>query len=181
MVSTRELSAGREVFVNRVPGIPIIYQGQEQFYAGGDVPNNREAIWLSEYSTDSELYKWITAANNIRSRAISQDVDYLNYQAYPIYSDSNTVSMRKGFDGYQVIGIFSNVGSSGSASVALTGSQTGFEANQAVIDVMSCTAATTDSSGSLSVTLSGGIPRVYYPTARLSGSGICTSLTGESS
>lgn len=89
--------------------------------------------------------------------------------------------MRKGFDGSQVIGVFTNAGSNGSPSVTLASSQTGFTANQALIDVMSCTAATADSSGSLSVTLSGGLPRIYYPVAGLSGSGICSSLTGESS
>lgn len=58
-------------------GIPTIYSGQEQHYAGGNDPYNREAIWLSGYATDSELYKFITTANKIRKLAISKDSSYL--------------------------------------------------------------------------------------------------------
>lgn len=156
-------------------GIPVIYQGQEQHYAGGNVPSDREAIWFSGYSTTSTLYTWIASLNKIRSRAAAQDADYLGSQAAPVYTDSNTIALRKGPDGYQVVGVFTNVGSGGSASAMLTSSMTGFTAKQAVMDVMSCTAFTTDSSGSLAVTLSGGISRVFYPSAQLTGSGICGS------
>jgi alpha-amylase len=37
-------------------GIPIVYQGQEQQYRGDNDPFNREAVWLSGYSTQSPLY-----------------------------------------------------------------------------------------------------------------------------
>ena len=162
-------------------GIPVIYQGQEQHYAGGDVPADREAIWYSGYSTTATLYTWIAALNKIRSWAIRQDAGYLSYQAYPVYSDSNTIAMRKGREGSQVIGVFTNKGSSGSASVTLSSSATGFASGQSVVDVMSCSTFTTDSSGSLSVSLSGGIPRVFYPSSKLSGSGICGSGISTSS
>lgn len=89
--------------------------------------------------------------------------------------------MRKGFDGYQVIGVFTNAGSGGSAGVNLPGSQTGFAAGEALVDVMSCTASAADASGGITATLEGGIPRVYYPADRLFGSGICSSLAGERS
>ncbi|SPQ18921.1 669d54c3-0936-45ee-a914-0d85de7e1766 [Thermothielavioides terrestris] len=158
-------------------GIPIVYQGQEQHYAGGTTPNNREALWLSGYSTSSELYKWIAALNQIRARAIAQDSGYLSYSSQAIYSDSHTIAMRKGTSGYQIVGVFTNVGASSSATVTLTSSATGFGANQALIDVMSCTAYTTDSTGALTVTLNDGLPKVLYPTARLSGSGICPGQT----
>lgn len=58
-------------------GIPIIYSGQEQHYSGGNDPYNREAIWLSGYSTTSELYKFIATTNKIRQLAISKDSSYL--------------------------------------------------------------------------------------------------------
>jgi alpha-amylase len=37
-------------------GIPIVYQGQEQQYRGDNDPYNREAVWLSGYSTQTPLY-----------------------------------------------------------------------------------------------------------------------------
>ncbi|KAL2128834.1 hypothetical protein VTI74DRAFT_8580 [Chaetomium olivicolor] len=159
-------------------GIPIIYQGQEQHYAGGSTPNNREALWASGYSTGSEVYKWITKLNQIRTQAIAQSNAYLSYKSYPIYSDNHSIAMRKGSPGYQVVGVFTNVGSSSSATVALASAATGFEGNQALVDVMSCTAYTTDSSGSISVTLDRGVPRVLYPKVRLAGSRICPDITG---
>ncbi|CCC14124.1 hypothetical protein SMACR_08465 [Sordaria macrospora] len=101
-------------------GIPIIYQGQEQHYAGSDTPYNREALWLSGYSTNSNLYTWIKKLNQLRTHAISKDDSYLSYRAYPIYSDSHTIAMRKGSSGKQVVGVFTNVGASSSTTVTLS-------------------------------------------------------------
>lgn len=160
-------------FTMLMDGIPIIYEGQEQHYSGGGVPNNREAVWLSGYDTSAELYLWITGLNAIRCWAISMDSTYLTYQAWPVYSDSHTIGVRKGSAGTQVVGVYSNVGASGSTTVTLSAANTGFTAGQALTDVMSCTALTADSSGDISVTISGGVPRVLYPTAALSGASIC--------
>ena len=120
---------------------------------------------------------WITKLNQIRTRAIAQDDGYISSISYPIYSDGHTIATRKGASGSQIVGVFTNVGASSSASASLPSSATGFEANQALIDVMSCTAYTTDSAGGLTVTLVNGLPRVFYPKARLSNSGICSALT----
>ncbi|KAH6649949.1 glycoside hydrolase superfamily [Chaetomium tenue] len=158
-------------------GIPIIYQGQEQHYSGSGTPHNREALWSSGYSETSELYAWIAKLNQIRSQAISQDDGYLSYKSNPIYSDSHTIAMRKGQPGAQVVGIFTNVGASSSAEATLPSSATGFEAGQALVDVMGCTEHTTDSEGGITVTLAGGLPVVLYPKSGLSGSGVCDNST----
>ena len=161
-------------------GIPVIYQGQEQHYAGKDTPFNREALWLSSYPTTSALYTWIAKLNQIRTQAASQDPNgYLTYKTNTIYSDAHTIATRKGNPGSQLIGVFTNVGSSSSPiSITLASSATGFTANQPLVDVMSCSSFTTDSSGNVAATLTGGAPRVLYPLARLSGSNICPSLGG---
>jgi alpha-amylase len=159
-------------------GIPIIYQGQEQHYAGGDVPYNREALWSSGYNTGSELYSFIASMNKLRSRAIQQDPNYLEYRAWPIYSDSHVIALRKGFDGFQVVSVYANVGSSGSFSVNLASSATGFKAGDQLVEVVSCSLATAESGGQVSVASGNGQPKVYYPLARLGGSGICPGITG---
>lgn len=76
---TSDMSQAKSViaYVFFADGIPIIYAGQEQHYAGGEDPYNREALWLSGYSKDSELYKFISTANKIRKLAISKDPNYL--------------------------------------------------------------------------------------------------------
>ncbi|KAJ9157608.1 Alpha-amylase A type-3 [Pleurostoma richardsiae] len=180
---TSDLALARNAiaFTMLMDGIPIVYQGQEQHYSGGDVPYNREALWLSGYATDSSsapLYGWIKTLNAIRSAAVASDSSYLSYQAWPIYSDTHTIAMRKG----AVVSVYTNVGGSGSAySVALPAASTGFSAGEALTDVMSCAAFTADSSGGLSVSLSAGAPLVLYPTSLLSGTGICSSSGGASS
>jgi alpha-amylase len=58
-------------------GIPIIYAGQEQHYSGGSDPDNREATWLSGYSTTAELYEFIATTNKIRALAVSSDSSYI--------------------------------------------------------------------------------------------------------
>jgi len=156
-----------------------VYEGQEQHYTGGDVPYNRDAIWYSGYSTTATLYTFISAINQIRNQAIFKDPTYLTYKAYPVYSDSTTIAMRKGFTEYQIVSVFSNLGASGgSYTLALGSSATGFTAGMQVVEVVGCTLYTVDGSGNLQVAMSGGLPRVFYPLAQLSGSGVCSAVTG---
>nr|AOO85390.1 alpha-amylase [Aureobasidium pullulans] len=168
-------------FTMLADGIPIIYQGQEQHFSGSSVPNNREALWLSGYPSSSQLYPFIATVNKIRKQAIKQDTGYLTYKAYPVYSDVSTIVMRKGTTGSQVIGVFTNKGSSGSSSFTLSSSASGFAAGQAVTDVLSCTSYTADSNGNIAININAGAPRVLYPTSKLTGSGLCSdssSLSG---
>ncbi|OJK04081.1 hypothetical protein ASPACDRAFT_1863780 [Aspergillus aculeatus ATCC 16872] len=172
---TKDISLAKNVatFSILADGIPIIYAGQEQHYSGGNDPLNREATWLSGYNTTSPLYTSIATANKIRSHAISQDAKYLTYKNYPIYSDTTTLTMRKGFDGTQIITVLSNLGSGGRTyTLSLTG--TGFTAGTKVTEVFTCTTLTVDADGSVPVPMASGLPRVLFPTGKLSGSSICT-------
>ncbi|KAL2007729.1 hypothetical protein VTN00DRAFT_7711 [Thermoascus crustaceus] len=150
-------------------GIPIIYAGQEQHYSGGNDPANREAVWLSGYSTTTELYMFIAVSNQIRNHAISVDGDeYLTYKTYPIYQDTTTLAIRKG----SVTTVLSNLGSSGS-SYTLSLGGTGYSSGQELMEIYSCTTVTADSSGNIAVPMGSGLPKAFYPTANLGGSGIC--------
>lgn len=162
-------------------GIPIVYQGQEQHFSGGTVPNNREAIWSSGYSTSATLYTYIAQINAIRKQAIAKDTGYLTYKGYPVYSDSQTIVMRKGTTGSQVVAVFNNRGASGSGAFTLTSANSGFTAGEALTEMLSCKTYTTDSSGNLAITISSGLPQVFYPSSLVSGSGICGSSTSSSS
>ncbi|PQE04128.1 hypothetical protein CJF31_00003239 [Rutstroemia sp. NJR-2017a BVV2] len=172
--SDAALTKNAIAFTILADGIPIVYQGQEQHFSGSGVPTNREAVWLSSYSTSSTYYSLIASLNQIRNQAIYKDATYLTYKAYPVYSDSHVIAMRKGFTNYQIIGVFNNMGASGSTyTLTLTSAETGFTAGMQVVEVLSCGTATTDGSGNLGVAMQGGLPRVYYPRAPLVGSGIC--------
>ena len=177
ITSDISLAKNAIAFTILADGIPIIYEGQEQHYTGGSVPYDREAIWLSGYSTTATLYTWIASVNQLRNQAIYKDASYVTYKAYPVYSDSSTIVMRKGDTNYQITGVFTNLGANGASyTLTLPSSDTGFTASQSVVEVMSCTSYTTDSNGNLAVSMASGLPRIFYPTAQLEGSGICSNL-----
>ncbi|KAL2861356.1 glycoside hydrolase superfamily [Aspergillus pseudodeflectus] len=171
---TNDMSLAKNVaaFLILSDGIPMIYAGQEQHYSGGNDPYNREATWLSGYSTESELYKLVAASNAIRTHAIGQDEGYLTYMNWPIYQDDSTIAMRKGYAGTQIITVLTNAGADGS-SYTLSLPNTGYEAGLELTEIYSCTSLTVDSDGSVPVPMKGGLPRVLYPSAGLEGSGIC--------
>lgn len=47
-------------------GIPCIYYGTEQDFAGGNDPGNREPLWDSGYRRDGETFRWIARLTEIR-------------------------------------------------------------------------------------------------------------------
>ncbi|KAF3389655.1 Alpha-amylase A type-3 [Penicillium rolfsii] len=167
------LAKNAAAFTIMADGIPIIYAGQEQHYSGGSDPANREAVWLSGYSTESELYKLIAKANAIRSHAINESDSYITYKNFPIYQNANTLAMRKGHDGTQTITILSNLGASGSQFTLSLGN-TGYEAGTVLTEIVTCVSITVDSSGNVPVPMASGEPRIVYPSSHIKGSTICS-------
>lgn len=47
-------------------GIPCLYYGTEQNFAGGNDPQNREVLWRSGYRTDGETFRWTSRLTHIR-------------------------------------------------------------------------------------------------------------------
>ncbi|EME82600.1 glycoside hydrolase family 13 protein [Pseudocercospora fijiensis CIRAD86] len=156
-------------FTMLTDGIPVIYQGQEQHYnalGGSSTPYNREAVWLSGYNEDADLYVLLQLLNAARANAANQDSTYLTYQNYPIYTDSNVIAMRKG----DMVTVLTNAGTSGSSYTLSLAS--GYDAGTEVTELVGCTTLTASDDGTLSVPMASGLPKVYYPTASL-GNGLC--------
>ncbi|GES59433.1 alpha-amylase A type-1/2 [Aspergillus terreus] len=172
---TDDMSLAKNVaaFVIFADGIPVIYAGQEQHYSGGNDPENREATWLSGYSTTSPLYELIATSNALRTFAAKRDPGYVTYKNNPIYQDTNTLAMRKGTDGLQVVTVLSNQGASGS-SYTLSLDGTGYSAGTQLIEIYSCATVTVGSDGKVPVPMESGLPRVLYPSAKLNSTSICT-------
>lgn len=175
---TSDLTLAKNVIAGTMltDGIPVIYQGQELFYqnvgwggSGNPYPWDREAIWLSGYPTDGELYIATKTFNSARKNAANDDSTYLTYQNYPFYTDDTTIAMRKG----KMVTILSNLGSSGSSyTLSLT---SGYDSGTQVTELLTCGTLTASSDGILDVPMSAGQPRVYYPTASLGGFSLCDS------
>ena len=80
-------------------GIPVHYYGGEQYFSGGDDPNNREPLWTSNYDTSTELYKIIGKINNLRKK-----VNIWNYDVVQRYWEDHFYSFTRG----NVLACFSN-------------------------------------------------------------------------
>ncbi|KAK7408531.1 hypothetical protein QQX98_009291 [Neonectria punicea] len=155
-------------------GIPIIFQGQEQFYKGND-QTGRAAVWLSKFDTSTKWYTLIASLNQVRNQAIYKTNSYITYKAWLPYTDSSTIVMRKGHNGNQIISVLSKTGTSAQDKTLTLGQAvTGFSANQDVVEILTCKTVSTNGSGSLSVTISKGQPLVFYPKSQVVGSGICS-------
>ncbi|KAL8936152.1 MAG: hypothetical protein Q9216_005084 [Gyalolechia sp. 2 TL-2023] len=136
-------------------GIPIIYQGQEQGFSGGNDPSNREALWTSSYSTQSTLYRFIASINQVRNRDVYANPSFLDTPASVIYSDNHNIALRKGL----IVSLFSNMGSNATAyNITLTGH--GYQENQIVVEILTCTNSTVAIGGDLQISVQEGLPQV---------------------
>ena len=146
-------------FTMLMDGIPIIYQGQEQHFSGGADPYDREALWLSGYNTNAQLYKFVQSMNAVRQMALAKSSSYLTWHTQFVYSDDHNVALRKGDSSYMTLVVMNNLGSS-AQSYTVNIANVGFPAGLTVVELLSCTTVVVDSSGSLKASFKGGNPMV---------------------
>jgi len=158
-------------------GLPIVYQGQEQGYTGGNVPYDREAIWLSGYETQKPYYEHITSLNMARQAAMNGSSSFLTTHMKVLSTSTHSIAIAKA----PMLSVLTNVGQSsqGQVSVAVGSLGTGYTANSQVVDVISCTEATVDGSGNLAFTTQAGAPAVFLPSSMVT-SKVCPSLATKS-
>ncbi|KAE8382485.1 glycoside hydrolase superfamily [Aspergillus bertholletiae] len=171
MVHDMALAKNVLTFTMLFDGVPMIYQGQEQHLDGPGTPDNREAIWLSKYNTDAELYKLVAKLNAIRKHAYKLDPNYVNLQTYPIYRGGSELAFRKGVEGRQVVMLLSNQGTNSSAydlNIPVS-----YNGGTEIVDILNCVNYTVDAQSLLVVPMDKGEPRVFFPTSLMQGSGLC--------
>jgi alpha-amylase len=146
-------------FTMLTDGIPIIYQGQEQHYrslGGEDNPYNREALWLSGYDQNHELYKLITLLNRVRKHAMREDSAFLTTRAKVVHKSVQTIAIEKA-------GLLLVLSNGGSQSAKYNRSiQSRFPVGARLTDILTCQTQMVGRNGSLDVTLDAGQPKVYY-------------------
>lgn len=59
------------VFLYTIPGVPCLYYGTEQDFAGGNDPANREDLWDSGFDTTGTTFQWIARMAKIRKQYAS--------------------------------------------------------------------------------------------------------------
>ncbi|QSS61847.1 alpha-amylase AmyA [Histoplasma capsulatum] len=170
---TKDISLAQNaiVFTLLSDGIPLYYQGQEQHFSGGDTPENREALWTSNYNTDAPLYKLTTTLNKIRAHVISVNAEYVINKSYITYSDGSALVTRKGVEGSHLTVVYSNQGEHGGPyRIDLRSS---YAPGMIVTEVLGCTNYTVDPTGTLAVPMDAGLPKVIFPAEKMPGSGLC--------
>lgn len=146
-------------------GVPILYYGQEQGYAGGADPANREALWSSGYKTDGALYNHSVALVAARQVAAKANSNFLSTKVQFLNSSESSIIASKP----PLVALLTNQGNSSTPTWSVSG--VGFSANEEVYDVLSCTKYTADGNGALTVTGSSGQPQVLLPTSALTAAG----------
>ncbi|KAF2119657.1 Dioscin-alpha-L-rhamnosidase precursor [Lophiotrema nucula] len=150
-------------------GIPIVYQGQEQHFAGGDDPGCREALWSSGYNQQAPLYKQIAYLNQIRNHISANHASYATYWTTVQAYDADVIQLRKDV----IRTVLTNQGEKGGA-YTLTTQDMGFTKGETVLNVLTCDKYTASDKGEVDVKMSGGKPSVLVPESALKGSGICS-------
>ncbi len=79
----------------------MFYYGGEQYYSGGDDPNNREPLW-DNYNTNTDLYKILGKVNKLR-----KDVSIWDETIVQRYADDNFYAFTRG----DVLACFTNTNS----------------------------------------------------------------------
>ncbi|KZT41456.1 alpha-amylase [Sistotremastrum suecicum HHB10207 ss-3] len=132
--------------------IPILYQGQEQGYGGGNVPANREALWLSAYVTSNTLHGHVTSLNSARKAAIAANSSYTSVPMVVSSPSESTILVSK----LPMLAFMSNVGAFGSYN-AVGG---GYQPNEALVETLSCKTLNADGNGNINFASTDGLPMV---------------------
>lgn len=131
------------------PGIPIVYYGGEQGYAGGNDPYNREILWTN-LNTSSSMYNFVKTAVHFR-----KDMQVWNYDFVERYAADNFYAFSRG----KALFAFSNTDN----TVNYTVSYHPYNAGDVVCNAFYSSDCVTVTSGGVPITLVGGETKIYRP------------------
>ena len=133
------------VFALLWEGIPVFYYGGEQYFSGGEDPNNREPLW-GNYKTDTDLYKILTKVHALRKK-----VSIWNLPIVQRYADNNFYSFSRG----DVLACFTN-----SNSVERPITYHDYKEGDKLCNILSDGDCVTVSGGTINIKM-GDYPKVY--------------------
>jgi len=135
-------------------GIPIVYYGSEQGFAGGNDPNNREVLWPTGFNTNTVLYQHIKTLVQVRKHA-----QVWNFPQVQRYSDNNFYAFTRG----NTFVALTNGGTS-QATLSRTITYHPYSNGQKLCNVFyNTTDCVTVSGGQFSVVLNQGEAKVFLP------------------
>ncbi|EGD72064.1 hypothetical protein PTSG_00083 [Salpingoeca rosetta] len=136
-------------------GIPIIYYGTEQGFAGGNDPANREDLWRSNYDTSAPVFQFIATLTAARTKL---PASFYSSQQYEKYVLDNLYVFTRG----PVLVATTNGG---------CGAQTGasvpnlpYSDGASLCNVLNSSDCIQVQGGTANIAISDGNPKVYLPT-----------------
>jgi alpha-amylase len=153
-------------------GIPFVYAGFETMQAGSYPNYNRDPVWPSGWK-ETEMHTFLGILNKFRNGVINKDGDaFLKGGMKFLYSAGNVLVFKRG----DIIVFTTNVGSNG-APVTVTTADIGFASGTTMIDGLSNSTVTVGNGGIMRVTLTHGMPMVFYPQNEYNSVVLSTKLT----
>ena len=126
-------------------GVPVFYYGGEQYYAGGEDPNNREPLW-DNYNTGSELYQLLA-----KTHAVRKNLQIWNLEIIQRYADDNFYAFSRG----NMLACFTNVN-----SLERTITYHDWKDGDRLCNALADNDCVTVSGGSIKISM-GAIPKIY--------------------
>jgi glycosidase len=140
-------------------GVPCVYYGTEQGYAGGGDPANRERLWDSGYNEGSPLFRWISGLAAIRQAhvALRRGVQQIRWSTGRTGSEEDAgIFAFERRDPAETALFVMNVNPGQASHTAYQGAamQTSFPAGTQLQDLLDASfSATVDPSGTLTVSV----------------------------
>ncbi|RDI80908.1 hypothetical protein Vi05172_g9091 [Venturia inaequalis] len=154
-------------------GIPVLYQGDEQSFAGPTSdPDNREALWTSGFDKSAPLYQMIRKLNKVRSWVGRDDTNYWIPKTTVFWSDPHAMAFRRGSGESQMVAILTNNGGN-STMREVEVERSGFAAGTILMDIIACEKVTVGKDGILRLAMDDGNPKVLFPVDHLGWFGLC--------
>jgi alpha-amylase len=151
-------------------GLPCIYYGTEQAYAGGNDPQNREPLWWSGYDTTGATFQWVARLTRIRRayRALTHGDFELRWTTEHVGTESDTGIVafeRETIEGDYALVVINAQGAHESETAFETSTmEIERPADTTLIDVLTGEPFTVGAAGALRVPVAAYAARILVPS-----------------
>ncbi|KNC48065.1 uncharacterized protein AMSG_04296 [Thecamonas trahens ATCC 50062] len=143
-------------FVLFSQGVPIVYYGTEQYFAGGNDPANREILWPTKFQTSTPMYAFLAQLNSLRKNTTAW-----SFPQVQRYSTDNFYAFSRG----STLVALTNSGASFDISITYSPYTAGVKICNALAVPADSDCLVTGASGAFTVSMGKGLPKIYVPAA----------------
>ncbi|MBT8492983.1 MAG: hypothetical protein KJO07_07980 [Deltaproteobacteria bacterium] len=156
-------------YLMTLDGVPVIYYGTEQDFSGAEDPENREALWTSDYLTDGDTFVWLRRLISLRAELTALrrgDVRFVWTSSRQDAGDgAGLVGIERVLADERVLVVVNTRASEAETAAGGTGMQVGFEPGTVLEDrLTNGESLTVGDDGRITVQMPGYGARIY--TAR---------------